>query len=357
MNKGLVIKKEANFYTVVIGDQVHLCTRRANFRKAGYKIKVGDQVRLSHSEDERPVIDECYPRKRELKKPPVANVDQVVIVMSCLQPDFNAILVDRFILLVSYEGFQPVLCISKADLIDQDLEEWLREEYSVFPLHFISMESGQGLPELAKQLAGKVSVLAGASGVGKSSLINALNPGSHLITGEVNQKMGTGKHTTRHVSLHRVGVEGHYGWLADSPGFSNLTLPPVNRAELATFYPEFVPWLGQCAYKDCLHEHEHAEDCAVKGNIDTDSERYFNYLRLLDEVKLMYKARRDSSSKEESLTKRAVGKNSQDEVLKLGTEGRARSRRRQRQLIEQVGSWSELDEEGLEALNPDEWRI
>jgi len=253
VSEGLVIKKEANFYTVATDDQaLHLCTRRANFRKAGQKIKVGDRVRLNHSEDERPVIDECFPRQSELKKPPVANVDQVVIVMSCLEPDFNPILVDRFILLVSYEGFQPVLCFSKADLMDEDLEEWLLEEYAAFPVYFVSMESGQGLSKLNEQLAGKVSVLAGASGVGKSSLINRLNPASQLVTGEVNQKLGTGKHTTRHVSLHRVGIDGHYGWLADSPGFSNLKLPPFNRAELATFYPEFVPWLGECGFKDCF---------------------------------------------------------------------------------------------------------
>lgn len=358
--RGLVIKQEANFYSVATADQVYLCTLRANFRKAGQQIKVGDRVHLEHTDEERPVIVEIESRRTELKKPPVANVDQVLIVMSCLQPDFNAMLVDRFLLRVAYEGFQPLLCISKADLLDEELEEWLCEEYDGFPLCFVSAETRRGLAELRQLLAGKVSVLAGASGVGKSSLINLLNPDCQLATGEVNQKMGLGKHTTRHVSLHRIDFvtpegQNEVGWLADSPGFSNLRLPPVDRAELAAYYPEFRPWLGDCSFKDCLHDHE--EGCQVKEQIDTDSERYYNYLRLLEEVRELYKQRRDSSSKTEALTKRAVGKNRHDQVLKLGTEGRVRSRRTQKQVIEQVGNWTELDEETLEDLNPDEWRI
>lgn len=353
---GLVIKQEANFYSVALGERVYLCSMRANLKKAGENIRVGDRVQLEALDAERPVIAELLPRQSVLHKPAVANVDQVLIVMSCLQPDFNPMLIDRLLLAVLWEGLQPVICVSKADLMDEELAEWIQEEYAMFPLIMVSAASGAGLDDLRQQLMQRVSVLAGASGVGKSSLVNQLNAGLQLATGEVNQKLGSGKHTTRHVSLHRIDHRGQSGWVADSPGFSALQLPPLEPAQLGDYYPEFAPWLGQCAFSDCLHEQPDS-DCAVQSGLDTDSERYYNYLRLLDEVQTQYRQRRDSSSKTEALTKRAVGKNQRDQVLKLGTEGRARSRRTQRQLIEQVGNWAELDEDLLETLNPDEWRI
>lgn len=352
---GLVIKQEANFYSVATSDAEYLCTMRANIKKGGRSIRVGDRVRLEDLHEERPVISEILPRTSVLKKPAVANVNLVLLVMSCLNPDFNAMLVDRLILCMLYEKLQPVICVNKADLMDEDLQAWIEEEYGVFPLVFVSAESGEGLDTLKEVLVNQVTVLAGASGVGKSSLVNELNPDIDMVTGEVNEKIGVGKHTTRHVSLHKVHYEGEVGWVADSPGFSNVHLPPIDRAELSTYYPEFEPYLGQCEFADCLHDHEYG--CAVKANIDTDSERYYNYLRLLEEVKTLYKQRRDSSTKDEGLTKRAVGKNRKDSVLKLGTEGRARSRRTQKQVIEQISNWSDFDEETLEAMNPDEWRI
>lgn len=352
MPTGLVVKQEANFYSVALDDTVYLCTMRANIKKAGLQIKVGDRVELDELQAERPVIIHIYPRQNELKKPAIANVDQVLIVMSCLQPDFNPLLVDRLLLWILYEGLDPVICISKADLIDEDLEEFLLTEYEPFDLHLISTLTKQGLPELIEALAGHVSVLAGASGVGKTSLINYLNPAIQMTVGEVNQ-IGIGKHTTRHVSLHAIGQGQNKGWLADSPGFNNLMMPPIEPSDLGTYYPEFKDYLGQCQFNDCLHASEIG--CAVKENIDTESERYFMYLRLLDEAYELSQERL-KSAKEETLTKRAIGKNQRQEVLKLGTEGRASNRRVHRQLIEQVSNWSEVDDDMLEELNPGEWR-
>ncbi len=353
MSEGRVIKQEANFYSVAHEEQVYLCTMRATLKKGGEQIKVGDRVQLEELEAERPVISDILPRISELPKPAIANVDQVLIVMSCLQPDFNFLLVDRLILEVLYEGLTPVLCISKSDLMDDDLKEFLAEEYAEFPHFFVSVDEDKGLKKLIKQLSDKVTVLAGASGVGKSSLINRLNPEIQLTVGDVNQQ-GNGKHTTRHVSLHRIGLGKHSGWLADSPGFNNIKLAPIDPGDLGTFYPEFQPFLGQCAFNNCVHWHE--EGCAVKENIDTETERYYNYLRLYEEAEEGFRQRVDAG-KEEALTKRAVGKNQRDQVLKLGTAGRARSRRVHRQIIEQVGNWAELDEEDIEELTPDEWRI
>lgn len=361
MTEGLVIKQEANFYTVAEGEEVFLCTMRANIKKAGEQIKVGDRVLLDETDAERPVIVDMLPRSSELQKPAVANVDQVLIVMSCLQPDFNFLLVDRLILAVLYENLQPILCVSKSDLLDEELAEYLAAEYDEFPLYFVSAATGRGVDELLKALEGKVTVLAGTSGTGKSSLINLLSPEVRLVVGEVNQ-IGIGKHTTRHVSLHRIGRKGCSGWVADSPGFNNMQLPPIEAGDLCTFYPEFAPFLGHCGFSDCQHWHE--DNCAVKAGLtdeddednEPESERYFNYLRIFDELREAARERNDSG-KEESLTKRAVGKNRRDQVLKLGTAGRARSRRTHRQIIEQVGNWAEVDEEMLDDVDPEEWRI
>lgn len=352
MSEGLVIKQEANFYTVALADQVYLCSMRANIKKAGEQIKVGDRVLLDEIEAERPVIDEVLPRTSELDKPAVANVDQVLIVMSCLQPDFNFLLVDRLLLAVLYESLTPVLCISKCDLVDQDFEDYIAQEYAEFDLYFISSATGRGLDGLVEALAGRVTVLAGPSGAGKSSLINRLNPDIQLVVGDVNQ-LGIGKHTTRHVSLHRIGN----GWVADSPGFNNMQLPPIEPGDLSSYYPEFQPFLGGCGFSDCEHSHE--PDCAVKTGLgldDADSERYYNYLRIFEELRESTRERTDAG-KEEALTKRAVGKNRQDQVLKLGTAGRARSRRTHRQIIEQVSHWIEVSEDNLEDIDPEEWRI
>lgn len=353
MSEGRVIKQEANFYSVAHQDQIYLCSMRATLKKAGELIKVGDRVMLEELEAERPVIAKILPRVSELQKPSVANVDQVLIVMSGLQPDFNFLLVDRLILEVLYEGLTPVLCISKSDLLDKDFKAFLAEEYAEFLHFFVSVEENRGLKKLVQQLSDKVTILAGASGVGKSSLINRLNPEIQLTIGDVNQQ-GNGKHTTRHVSLHRIGLGKLSGWLADSPGFNNIKLAPIDPGDLGTYYPEFQPHLGQCAFNNCIHWHE--DGCAVKEHIDTESERYFNYLRLYEEASEGFRERVDGG-KEEALTKRAIGKNQRDQVLKLGTVGRARSRRVHRQIIEQVGNWAELDEEDIEELSPDEWRI
>lgn len=356
MTTGLVIKAEANFYNVVADGQEYLCTMRANLKKAGQLIKVGDQVRLTELEQERPAIEDILPRRNALEKPAIANVDQVLLMMSCHQPEFNFILVDRLLLNILYEGLTPLICISKSDLLDPEVREILEDEYQGFSVFFLSTETSEGFSELTESLAGKVSVLAGASGVGKSTLVNHLNPDCDLHTGEVNQKLGTGKHTTRHVSLHRIPTSGEPGWIADSPGFSVVHIPPLDRPELAEFYPEFKPHIPNCGFKDCLHRDE--SNCALTPHISEESIRYENYLKLLEEVELAYRQRTyGESGKTETRTKKAVGKNQKQQMLKLGTAGRVRSRRTQNQSFEQVNQWTDLDLEALEELDMDEWRI
>ena len=347
MSEGLVIKAEANFYSVAVAESVYLCTMRANLRKAGLTIKVGDRVLLEALEDERPVEAELLPRRNELPKPAIANIDQVLIVMSALQPEFNAMLVDRLLLSVTHQGLTPVVCISKADLMDEELREWLLAEYAPFDPICLSAHTGEGLAQLQARLMGKVSVLSGASGVGKSSVINRLNPDFHLSVGEVNQKIGLGKHTTRHVSLHPISWQGQTGWVADSPGFSVCELPPIEPVALADFYPEFRDHLGQCAFGDCLHR-EGEDTCAIIDSIDTESERYYNYLRLLAEIEERTKERRATTSKIEVGTKKAVGKNRHEQILRLDTAARATSRRTLNQDLERLVNLAELDPEALE---------
>ena len=205
-----------------------------------------------------------------------------------------------------------------------------------------------GLADLTGKDTNRNGVLDSNEADPAKTLYTCNQTGALTLGGTVTGLPGDGSQS---VTLQNLGMDDQMMSL-DGNYLFNTAL-----AEGSTYQAAVAsqPNARQCEFADCLHDHEYG--CAVKANIDTDSERYYNYLRLLEEVKTLYKQRRDSSTKDEGLTKRAVGKNRRDSVLKLGTEGRARSRRTQKQVIEQISNWSDFDEETLEAMNPDEWRI
>ncbi|AQS59060.1 ribosome small subunit-dependent GTPase A [Desulforamulus ferrireducens] len=285
MLEGVLFKAYGGFYYVKIGEEVWECSLRGKFRLGkGNPALVGDRVRVTPVRDRIGRIDEVLPRKTELFRPPVANIDQAVIVFAVKNPEPNLALLDRFLVLAESANVSPVVCLNKADLLTGHREhEWLKLYRRIgYPTVITSSKTSQGIEELRELLTGKTSVLAGPSGVGKSSLLNAVQPGLELKTGDISHKLKRGKHTTRHVELLPLRQGG---FVMDSPGFSSLDLPQMERVELSYTFPEFAVFSAECKFSGCLHQHE--PKCAVKQAVEQgliQQERYQHYLAFLQEV-------------------------------------------------------------------------
>lgn len=289
--RGTIIKAYGGFFFVRVADRVLRCKIRGRIRKHYGQVLVGDEVGLEFAacpagaaaSAHDGVITDIYPRSSELTRPPVANVNQAVIIFSVDHPKPNTVLLDRFLLQAYKAGIDPVLCFNKMDLIDfGDLDFFKDYEPAGYPMVKISAKSGQNIELLRQLLKEKISVLAGPSGVGKSSLLNALEPGLQLKTGDISQKLKRGRHTTRHVELMPLAGGG---MVADTPGFSSMYLPAMRKEELAACYPEFIDYSAGCRFSGCLHHRE--PDCAVKEAVAEgliSILRYQQYTMLLQEV-------------------------------------------------------------------------
>lgn len=242
-------------------------------------------MEITRLENGQGVIEDRLPRITELHRPPVANVDQVIIIMSFASPPPDLALLDRLLVLAEYEGIKAIVIFNKADLVSPpDEKSALPNLYSRINYHVLvtSAKTGYGLEEFKNILAGKVSVLAGPSGVGKSSLIQALQPTLSLKRAPVSPKSQRGRHTTRHVELLELDFGG---LVADTPGFSRLDLPRMPREDLALFFPEITPLRNQCRFNSCLHYTE--PGCAVREAVTQgliDRGRYKHYVKFLEEV-------------------------------------------------------------------------
>ncbi len=285
MFEGVLFKAYGGFYYVKKGEEIWECSLRGKFRlEKGTPALVGDRVRVTPVRGNTGRIDEVLPRKTELFRPPVANIDQAVIVFAAKNPEPNLALLDRFLVLAESAAVAPVVCLNKADLLTGHREhEWLKLYRKIgYPIVITSTKKDQGLEELRELLMGKTSVFAGPSGVGKSSLLNAVQPGLELKTGEISNKLKRGKHTTRHVELLPLLRSG---FVVDSPGFSSLDLPQMERVELGYHFPEFEVFREDCKFNGCLHHHE--PKCAVKQAVEQgliQQDRYQHYLTFLQEV-------------------------------------------------------------------------
>lgn len=278
---GLVLAQEANYYRVRLlseGTDL-LCTRRARLKKTGQSVYVGDKVEVVEVDwqSHRGAINFIQPRASLLHKPPIANCTGVLVVFALSEPPFDPVQLSRFLVNIETEFLKATVCLTKADAacesIIQTIEQQVRSwNYETLP---VSVETGSGLVELLALLGQGVYVLAGPSGAGKSSLLNALRPSLDLRTGSISDRLGRGKHTTRHVELFSMGNDV---LVADAPGFSQLELTCAPDT-LANCFPEFRFHLGTCQFRNCLHQEE--PGCTIRV---ANFERYSTYRTFLEEV-------------------------------------------------------------------------
>ncbi|MCM3123356.1 ribosome small subunit-dependent GTPase A [Mesobacillus sp. AQ2] len=287
MPEGKIIKALSGFYYVANEDGIVQCRGRGVFRKNKVTPLVGDEVVYQAENDTEGYILEVKDRKNELVRPPIANVDQAILVFSAVEPGFSTTLLDRFLVLVEYNHIEPLICITKMDLTNEEeksrLEEYA-EDYrkAGYEVIFTSSETSEGLEKLRPHIEGKISVFAGQSGVGKSSLLNAIRPDLELKTDDISSHLGRGKHTTRHVELITI----NNGLVADTPGFSSLEFTEIETEELNSCFPDIAEFSENCKFRGCLHMAE--PKCGVKAAVESGilpEYRYEHYKDFLLEIK------------------------------------------------------------------------
>ena len=286
--QGKIIKGIAGFYYIYAeNDEVYECKAKGIFRKDKQKPLVGDNVEIEVLDEQgkEGSVTAILPRKNSLIRPAVANVDQAFVIFAMENPKPNFMLLDRFLIMMEKENVPAVICFNKKDLATEEELEFLYETYKSCGYQVIlsSTFNGEGLEEIREILKGKTTVVAGPSGVGKSSITNALQENVQMETGEISKKLKRGKHTTRHSQVIPVGKDTY---LMDTPGFSSLYLTDIEEQELKDYFPEFREYEDQCRFQGCRHIHE--PGCAVKealNNHKISSLRYEDYLGLHEEIK------------------------------------------------------------------------
>ena len=280
MLQGRIIKSLAGFYYVESQNVLYTCKARGKFRKENMKPVVGDLCDFEIDDNQEGYIKKIAKRKNYLTIPPISNIDQALLVFSITHPDFDSLLLDRFLANVEHKDVKPIIVITKIDL-DSSRMEKIKQDYHDYQIIFVSSKEHIGIDEVKANLKDKVTVVTGQSGVGKSSLLNALDIQLHIETNEISDALGRGKHTTRHVEL----IKMHGGYVADTPGFSSLELEMEPR-ELAVSYHDFRRLSESCKFRGCLHDSE--PYCAVKQAVEDGEiakDRYLHYLSFLKEVK------------------------------------------------------------------------
>ena len=286
--QGKIIKGIAGFYYIYAEDgNVYECKAKGIFRKDNFKPLVGDNVEITvlNEEEKEGSVTSILPRRNSLIRPAVANVDQAFLIFAMENPKPNFLLLDRFLIMMELQEIPVVICFNKKDVGEKKEMEKLYEIYTGCGYRVVlsSTYEGEGMDEIREILNGKTTVVAGPSGVGKSSITNCMQGEVQMETGEISKKLKRGKHTTRHSQV--IPVEKNT-FLVDTPGFSSLYLTDMKEEELRDYFPEFVMYEPQCRFQGCMHIHE--PGCAVKKALSEgkiSQQRYDNYLALYEELK------------------------------------------------------------------------
>ncbi len=286
--QGKIVKGIAGFYYIhVVESGVYECKAKGIFRKERVKPLVGDNVQIEILDEENKTgnIIRILPRSNELIRPAVANIDQALVVFAVTKPSPHFNLLDRFLVMMESKGIPVILCFNKEDLAEDEQVETLRKIYAScgYPCVFTSAREGKNIEEIKELLKGKTTAIAGPSGVGKSSIINILQPKANMETGAISQKIERGKHTTRHSQLFPIDGDSY---IMDTPGFSSLYVNDFEKEELKYYFPEFDKYEGTCRFIGCDHIHE--PGCAVKDAVESgqiSKIRYDNYSEMYQELK------------------------------------------------------------------------
>ena len=286
--QGKIVKGISGFYYVhVVGTGIYECKAKGVFRNRKVKPLVGDNVEIVVLDEEKHLgnVEEILPRKNELIRPAVSNIDMALVIFAAAKPDPNFNLLDRFLCMMEYQKVPVTICFNKCDLVSEEEKENLQKIYAPagYDILFTSVKTGENIDRLKALLAEKTTTVAGPSGVGKSSLINELQTDVRMQTGAISDKIGRGKHTTRHSEIISIGQDTY---IMDTPGFSSMDLPGFEKEDLWTCYPEFVPYELECRFIGCSHIGE--PDCGVKNALaegKISRVRYDNYVMLYDEMK------------------------------------------------------------------------
>ncbi len=282
---GIIIKGIGGFYYVEAADGIiYECKARGVFRKEKITPLAGDKVEISVDENNKNSIDKIYERRNMFKRPPIANVDKLVIVSSVCDPRPNLLIIDRLTAVAVYKNVEPIIVFTKNDLqsADEYIEIYKNAGFKTFA---VSNETGEGIGEIKAVIENGVCVFTGNSGVGKSSLINRMYPDFALETGEISKKLGRGRHTTRHVELLKI----NNGYIADTPGFSSLdfeTNDLIKKDELAFCFPDFSDYIDSCKFSTCAHVND--KGCRLieaVNNGDVMRSRHESYVTMYNEVK------------------------------------------------------------------------
>lgn len=284
--QGLVLKNYNGYYYVQVADSVYTCKVKGKMKQNRFSLATGDQVLLEPGEKGEGMIKKVLPRKNFLPRPTMANLDLFVVTFACATPDFSFLLADKLLALAELAHIPSILVLNKEDQAPAGLIDEVRRVYEPlgYEVFTLSAKNGTGVEPLRERLRGKLCAFGGPSGVGKSSTINAIDSRVDLRTGEVSEKIGRGKHTTRFAQL----LPFDEGYIADTPGFGNLLLEGMEPEQAVAAFREFAQYEGGCRFCPCSHTHEPV--CGVKEAVAAGqiaASRYESYLAMLEEISLL----------------------------------------------------------------------